>query len=311
MSRKNRPNLITVLGHTAAGKTSFAARLALLTGGEIISADSRQVYRGMDLGTGKDYEDYSVEGRTVPYHLIDIAEPGYEYNLYEFQEDFARAFRDISSRGKMPVLCGGTGLYLEAVLRDYKLTAVPVNEALRAKMEEMSMEELGSWLASLRKLHNTTDTLNRKRVIRAIEIEEYELRRGDVSRDFPSLVPVIFGIRFERELRRARITERLRQRLDKGMAGEVRKLLESGIAPGKLEFYGLEYKYLTRFVTGKITYEEMFTSLETAIHRFAKRQMTWFRKMEREGIKIHWLDGELTTGDMTVCSMKILKEYGL
>ena len=292
MTLNHKVNMITVLGHTAAGKTSFAAHLANMTDGEIISADSRQVYRGMDLGTGKDYEDYIINGHPVPCHLTDIVDPGYEYNVYEYQRDFKRVFTDVTSRDKMPVLCGGTGLYLEAVLNGYELINVPVNNALRQKMESMPMDELVSWLASFKKLHNTTDTTSRKRITRAIEIELYYLEHEKDLSGYPVLKPVIFGISFERELRRARITERLQLRLDKGMVNEVKTLLKSGVPAEKLEFYGLEYKYLTWYISGKISYDEMFSSLNSAIHRFAKRQMTWFRKMEREGTVIHWLDGE-------------------
>ncbi len=308
MSENQHVNLITVLGHTAAGKTSFAARLASCVDGEIISADSRQVYRGMDLGTGKDYGDYIVDGKTVPCHLIDIADPGGEYNVYEFQKDFITAFHDIDSRGKMPVLCGGTGLYLQAAMQGYRLTSVPVNQELRRQMENMTMAELEAWLSSLKKLHNTTDTVNRKRITRAIEIEIYEQEHRFTGPLFPDLRPLIIGIRFDRELRRERITMRLRQRLDAGMAGEVEKLIASGIAPEKLEYYGLEYKFLTWYVTGKISYDEMFAGLNTAIHRFAKRQMTWFRKMEREGIRIHWLDGQLPMEEKIRQSLRMIEE---
>ncbi len=292
MTKKPDFNMITVLGHTAAGKTSFAAHLAFLTKGEIISADSRQVYRGMDLGTGKDYSDYVVGGSRIPYHLIDIVNPGYEYNVYEYQRDFLKAYHDITSRNKLPFLCGGTGLYLEAAMNGYRLINVPVNPGLRNQMETMSMEELKKWLASFKNLHNTTDTINRKRITRAIEIEVYNRDHEMESFDYPDLNPIILGIRFDRETRRKRITTRLQERLDAGMAEEVRNLIDSGISPERLAFYGLEYKYLSWYVTGKIGYEDMFQQLNTAIHRFAKRQMTWFRKMERAGTTIHWIDGD-------------------
>ena len=309
MIKEPKMNMITVLGHTAAGKTSFAAHLAHRIGGEIISADSRQVYRGMNLGTGKDYDDYLVGGSPVPYHLIDIVNPGYEYNVYEFQRDFVKTFHDISSRNKLPVLCGGTGLYLEAVMRGYQLINVPVNAGLRKKMESMSMEALEEWLASFKRLHNTTDTINRKRITRAIEIEVYYLDHSMEVHEYPDLNPVILGIRFDRETRRERITARLSQRLKSGMAEEVKGLIDSGIPPEKLEFYGLEYKYLSWYVTGKIGYEEMFERLNTAIHRFAKRQMTWFRRTERSGTTIHWLDGHLSLRDKLDVGLDIIGHY--
>ncbi len=304
--KKSIPNLITILGHTAAGKTSFAAHLAARIGGEIISADSRQVYRGMDIGTGKDFDDYTVDGQQVPFHLIDIADPGYEYNVYEFSRDFRTLFHEITFHNKMPVLCGGTGLYLESVLRGYQLINVPVSDELRFEMQKKTNDELKEWLSSFRDLHNTTDTVNRKRLIRAIEIESYYRDHEDEVISYPELHPVIFGIRFDREERRERITKRLEERLKKGMTGEVESLLASGIPPEKLEFYGLEYKYLTCYVTGKISYDEMFSSLNSAIHRFAKRQMTWFRKMEREGFNIHWLEGSMPMEEKIKVSMDVL-----
>jgi tRNA dimethylallyltransferase len=307
MIKSQNWNLVTILGHTAAGKTAFAAHLADRIHGEIISADSRQVYKGMNLGTGKDYDDYLVDGKRIPHHLIDIAEPGYEYNVYEFSRDFIRVYNDIYSRGLIPVLCGGTGLYLESVLRGYQLINVPVNNELREKAGRMPMEELETWLASLKTLHNTTDTVNRKRLTRAIEIELYYKEHKFNKTLYPTLKPVIFGIRFEREERRERITQRLKQRLDEGMADEVKQLTEAGIHPEKLEFYGLEYKYLTWYITGRISYEDMFRELNTAIHRFAKRQMTWFRKMEREGTVIHWLEGHWTMEKKLAESLAILK----
>ena len=304
--KKSIPNLITILGHTAAGKTSFAAHLAARIGGEIISADSRQVYRGMDIGTGKDFDDYTVDGQQVPFHLIDIADPGYEYNVYEFSRDFRTLFHEITFHNKMPVLCGGTGLYLESVLRGYQLINVPVSDELRFEMQKKTNDELKEWLSSFRDLHNTTDTVSRKRLIRAIEIESYYRDHEDEVISYPELHPVIFGIRFDREERRERITKRLEERLKKGMTGEVESLLASGIPPEKLEFYGLEYKYLTWYVTGKISYDEMFSSLNSAIHRFAKRQMTWFRKMEREGFNIHWLEGSMPMEEKIKVSMDVL-----
>lgn len=284
-------NMVTILGHTAGGKTRFAACLAEKLKGEVISADSRQVYRRMDLGTGKDYEDYLVNGRQVPVLLIDILEPGYEYNVYEYQKDFIRVFQEVLARGSLPVLCGGSGLYLEAVLKGYRLCRVPVNHELRSAFERESMDDLRIRLAGIRKLHNKTDIVDRKRLIRALEIEDYYQKHPELDEEMPVLRPIIMGIKFDRLSRRKRITDRLSERLDHGMVAEVQSLLDKGVSPEKLIYYGLEYKYITEYLSGQITYEEMFTKLETAIHRFAKRQMTWFRKMEREGIEIHWFDG--------------------
>lgn len=286
-------NLICILGHTAGGKTSLAANTALKYNGEIISADSRQVYRGMDLGTGKDYDDYIVHGKKVAYHLIDIADAGYEYSVFEFRRDFTHAFEDITKRGKLTVMCGGSGLYIEAVLRNYQMLNVPVNAALRKSLESKNMDELVEILRSYGAIHNSTDTESMKRTIRAIEIADYQKDNIVSESDMPDLNPLVVGLSFEREARRSRITFRLQQRLDEGMADEVKALLDKGVEAAKLEYYGLEYKFLTQYVTGRLTYEEMFTALNTAIHRFAKRQMTYFRGMERRGIKIHWLDGEL------------------
>jgi tRNA dimethylallyltransferase len=291
-------NLITILGHTAAGKTSVATNLASRINGEIISGDSRQVYRGMDLGTGKDLEDYIVEGKEIPYHLIDIADPGYEYNVYEFQHDFFKAFGDIVNRGAFPVLCGGTGLYVESVIRGYDLPYVPANEELRATLKSRSLEELTDILKSYRELHNTSDTETIRRAIRAIEIEEYlKNNPPKESEKLPAINSLIIGVKYNREVRRQRITERLKQRIEEGMIEEVKGLIDSGVDPDKLIYYGLEYKYLTLHVMGELSKEEMFDKLNIAIHQFAKRQMTWFRRMERNGIKINWLpeEGDLST----------------
>lgn len=247
----------------------------------------------MDLGTGKDYTDYLIDGERVPVHLIDILEPGYEYSVYEYQQDFIRIFRDILARDSLPVLCGGSGLYIEAVLKGYRLIRVPVNQDLRKELERSGMEELADRLAGFKKLHNKTDTADRKRLIRALEIEVYYREHPELDEQMPDIRPLVLGIRFDRLTRREWISRRLAERLDRGMIGEVRGLLDEGISPEKLMYYGLEYKYLTEHLTGQTTFEEMFARLETAIHRFAKRQMTWFRKMEREGIKIHWMDGKL------------------
>jgi tRNA dimethylallyltransferase len=284
-------NLVTVLGHTAGGKTRFAACLASRLNGEVISADSRQVYRGMDLGTGKDNEDYLVQGKRVPVHLIDILEPAYEYNVYEYQQDFTRVFSDILSRGFLPILCGGSGLYLEAVLKGYRLIRVPVNPAFRKELEQKDMDELTALLAGFKKLHNRTDIEDRKRLVRALEIEVYYREHPELDENMPEIRPLILGIKFDRLSRRKRISRRLAERLDQGMIHEVQGLLDAGVSTEKMIYYGLEYKYITEYLAGQVSYDEMFARLETAIHRFAKRQMTWFRKMERDGMKIHWLDG--------------------
>ena len=296
------PQMITILGPTASGKTPLAAALAYEIGGEIISADSRQVYRRMDIGTGKDLADYRpvVDGLPVdiPYHLIDIAEPGTKYNLFQYQQDFFDAYQDIQSRGAVPVLCGGTGLYIEAVLKGYKLSPVPQNQELRDSLEGKSLAELTAMLAELKQrtgsnMHNTTDVDSCQRAIRAIEIETYNLENPVPRRELPPVDSLIIGIDIDRELRREKITRRLKARLDEGMVDEVRKLLDEGIAPEDLIYYGLEYKFLTEYITGQLTYDEMFKRLEIAIHQFAKRQMTWFRGMERRGFTIHWIDATL------------------
>ncbi len=285
-------DLITILGPTASGKTSLAAVLAYRLNAEIISADSRQVYRQMDLGTGKDLDDYMVNGCQIPFHLIDIAEPGSKYNVFEYQHDFLNAYKSIKQKGKTPVLCGGTGMYLESVLKGYKLIPVPENPELRDRLSVKSLEELTEILRGYKTLHNSTDVDTVKRAVRAIEIEEYYLRNDISQREFPELNSLIIGININRELRRKKITERLHQRLNDGMVEEVRSLLDKGIPPEDLIYYGLEYKYLTLYVIGKLTFEEMFLQLEIAIHQFAKRQMTWFRGMERRGFTIHWINAE-------------------
>ena len=287
-------DLITILGPTASGKTPLATALADRLGTEIISGDSRQVYRRMDLGTGKDLADYTIEGRSVPYHLIDIVEPGYKYNVFEYQRDFLKAYESIVAKDKLPVLCGGTGMYIESVLKGYRLLPVPENPELRASLEGKSLEELTRILEGYKKLHNSTDVDTAKRAIRAIEIEEYYKQQPLEYREFPSLKSLIIGVDIDRELRREKITRRLKQRLDEGMVEEVRGLLAEGISAENLIYYGLEYKFLTQYAIGELTYEEMFHQLETAIHQFAKRQMTWFRGMERRGFVIHWLDATLS-----------------
>lgn len=286
-------DLVTILGPTASGKTPLAAALADRMNTEIISGDSRQVYRRMDLGTGKDLVDYVVDGRQVPYHLIDIVEPGTKYNVFEYQHDFLKAYREITAKGKMPILCGGTGMYIESVLKGYRLLPVPENPELRASLEGKSLEELTHILEGYKKLHNSTDVDTAKRAIRAIEIEEYYKQQPPEYREFPSLKSLVIGVNIDRELRREKITRRLKQRLSEGMVDEVRGLLAEGIHPENLIYYGLEYKFLTQYAIGELTYEEMFQQLETAIHQFAKRQMTWFRGMERRGFTIHWLDATL------------------
>jgi len=301
--------MITVLGPTASGKTRFAAHLADRVNAEIISADSRQVYRGMNLGTGKDYEDYLVNGRPIPWHLIDIREPGYHYNLYEFQKDFLGSFMNIKSRGKQVILCGGTGMYIESVVKGFKILQVPVNKDLRESLERKSMDELIAMLGSYRHLHNISDTSSRPRLVRAIEIEEYQQRQKAIENIFPELKSLIIGLNVDRDTRRERITNRLKDRLNSGMVHEVKQLLEKGLAPEELIFYGLEYKYLTLYVTGKLKYDEMTTQLNTSIHQFAKRQITYFRKMERQGVQIHWLDTSLGLEKMLDEALKLLEEY--
>jgi tRNA dimethylallyltransferase len=286
-----KPEIITVLGPTAVGKTRLAARLARAINGQIISADSRQVYRGMNLGTGKDLADYLVNGQIVPFHLIDIVDPGYEYSVYEFVRDFKHCHQIIRADGDIPILCGGTGLYLDAVIRNYQLSEAKPNIRLRSELNSKSDEELVEMLSEKRNLHNRTDIEDRNRLIRALEIAMPDHKQSNGTIQF-HLDSNIFGLRFDRDLIRQRITMRLKQRLDMGMADEVRNLIAEGISPEKLMFYGLEYKYVTLFVTGKIQFDEMFVLLNTAIHQFAKRQMTWFRRMERNGVKINWLEGE-------------------
>lgn len=286
-------DLIAILGPTASGKTSLAAALARRMDTEIISADSRQVYRRMDLGTGKDLDDYVVGGKRIPCHLIDIVEPGYKYNVFEYQRDFLAAYEDVRSRGMLPILCGGTGMYLESVLKGYRLLPVPENPELRLRLADKSLEELTGILATYKKLHNSTDVDTVKRAVRAIEIEAYYRQHQVEERAFPDIRSLVVGVGIGREQRREKITRRLKQRLDEGMVDEVKALLASGISPEDLIYYGLEYKYLTLYAIGKLTYEEMFGQLEIAIHQFAKRQMTWFRGMERRGFTIHWIDAAL------------------
>lgn len=301
-------DLITILGPTASGKTLFSTALAAQLHTEIISADSRQIYRGMDLGTGKDLADYTINGQTIPYHLIDIVDPGYKYNVFEYQKDFLKAYESIKEKGCLPILCGGTGLYLESVLKGYKLMPVPENPELRSNLSDKSLSELTELLKQYKTLHNSTDVDTVKRAIRAIEIEEYYLKHPVPEREFPELNSLIIGVDIDRELRRERISRRLQQRLDEGMIEEVRNLIDNGVAAEDLIYYGLEYKYLTLYVIGQISYQEMYSGLETAIHQFAKRQMTWFRGMERKGFTIHWVDSQLPMEEKIAYVEKKLKE---
>ncbi|HJZ40100.1 MAG TPA: tRNA (adenosine(37)-N6)-dimethylallyltransferase MiaA [Bacteroidales bacterium] len=286
-------NLIAVIGPTASGKTSFAAHLADEIDGEVISADSRQVYRNMNLGTGKDYEDYRVQDRQVPFHLIDIIEPGNRYSVFEFQRDFFKAFDRIRSQGKMPILCGGSGMYIEAATRGYRLVEVPRNDMLRHELQFRSLQELEEILAGMKTLHNRTDVDTVDRAVRAIEIESYYRANPGSTSGLPAVYPLFFGIMYDRTTERSRITERLESRLKRGMVSEVQQLLASGITPESLDYYGLEYRYITAYLTGRLDYPTMVKQLNTAIHQFARRQRTWFRKMERNGIGIHWIDGAI------------------
>lgn len=305
--------LVAILGPTACGKTSFAVSLANRLNGEIISADSRQVYRGMDLGTGKDLDDYYINDRQIPYHLIDIVDAGEKYNVYRYQHDFLEAYNKIVNRGKKVLLCGGTGLYLESVLRGYKLCPVPQNHELRKSLENKSLEELVNILleyknSSGNKMHNTTDVDTAQRAIRAIEIEEYYLANPKLDSDFPDIKSIVIGLDISRDLRRERITQRLQQRLEEGMIDEIRGLIDGGVSPDDLIYYGLEYKYITLYVIGQLTYDEMYRQLEIAIHQFAKRQMTWFRGMEHRGTKINWIDATLPMENKVSIALQILGE---
>lgn len=301
-------DIITILGPTASGKTSLATRLALMMGNaEIISADSRQVYRGMDIGTGKDLADYEIEGVSIPYHLIDIADVGDKYNLFQFQQDFWNAYNDIRSRGKFPILCGGTGLYIESVLKSYKMVPVPENTQLRQALEGRSLEELNALLSTYKSLHNTTDVDTPKRAIRAIEIQQYYCEHKIDEREFPSLRSLTIGVNIDRDLRRQKITQRLHDRMQQGMLQEVEGLLRH-VPAEDLMYYGLEYKYLTLCCLGQLTREEMLRQLEIAIHQFAKRQMTWFRGMERRGTPIIWQDASESLESRAERIMKLLKE---
>ncbi len=317
MDRQQR--MITILGPTASGKTPLAAALAARIGGEIISADSRQVYRRMDIGTGKDLADY----QGVPYHLIDICEPGTKYNLFQYQQDFFDAYEQIRQRGAVPILCGGTGLYIEAVLKGYHLSPVPQNPELRSQLEGKPLAELTMMLQKLKEqngshMHNTTDVDSCQRAIRAIEIETYNKEHPTPLRELPAIDSTIIGVNIDRELRREKITRRLKARLEEkqqvgasagmSMVDEVRGLLAEGIAAEDLTYYGLEYKYVTEYVLGHLSYDEMFRQLEIAIHQFAKRQMTWFRGMERRGFVIHWIDATLPLEEKIAAILKLCNE---
>lgn len=293
----NNYELITIIGPTASGKTAFAAALAARLDTEIISGDSRQVYRSMDIGTGKDLADYVVDGKQIPYHLIDICNPGDKYNVFEYQHDFHKAFEEIRKKGKLPILCGGTGMYIESVLRGFKLLDVPQNPTLRESLKGKSLVELEQILASYKVLHNKTDVDSAQRAIRAIEIEEFYKTEAPDKREYAPINSLIIGVDIDRELRREKISRRLRARLDEGMVDEVRAILATGVKSDDLIYYGLEYKFLTLYIIGQLTYDEMVSQLEIAIHQFAKRQMTWFRGMERRGLHIHWLDATLPTDE--------------
>lgn len=301
-------NLIAIIGPTASGKTGFSAALAKRLNGEIISADSRQIYRGMDIGTGKDIVDYTIDDTEIPYHLIDIVDAGYKYNVYEYQRDFINAFKQIQANKKWPILCGGTGLYAEAVLKGYKLVNVPKNEPLRKELSAKTLLELEEILKQYKALHNSTDIETKRRAIRAIEIADYYANNNVDNNDYPEINPLIIGVDIARDLRRTKISTRLKVRLEEGMIDEVKALLEKGISAEDLIYYGLEYKFVTQYVIGELSYKEMFSGLEIAIHQFAKRQMTWFRGMERRGFKIHWINVEIPILQRIDSVIKLLNE---
>ena len=301
-------DLITIIGPTASGKTSFAAELAYKIDGEIISGDSRQIYRQMDIGTGKDLKDYTVNGKEINYHLIDIREPGEKYTLFDYQEDFHNAYQTIRSREKQPILCGGTGLYIESVLKGYDLLDVPKNEPLRKSLQDKSLNELTAILSKYRTLHNSTDTDTKQRAIRGIEIALFELENTPSKQNYQPIDALIIGVSIDRETRRKKISARLKARIEEGMVEEVKSILSNGVTPDDLIYYGLEYKFVTLYVIGKLSFQEMFIQLEIAIHQFAKRQMTWFRGMERRGLKINWIDALLPMEEKIVQAMKLLKQ---
>ena len=300
-------DLLVVTGPTASGKTSLAVAIANKVEGEILSADSRQVYRGMNLGTGKDYDDYLIGGALIPCHLIDIADPGYKYNVFEYQRDFIKVYTDLKARKIFPVVCGGSGMYADSIITGYKMFEIPPDSGFRVKLEKKSMEELKEILSTYKNLHNTTDIDTKKRVIRAIEVEHFNRNRKKQKSGFPKVNSLVIGVMFDRETRRKRISERLKQRLDAGMVEEVKGLINLGVNTDTLIYYGLEYKFITLYLTGKMSYDAMVCELEIAIHQFAKRQMTWFRGMERRGTIINWLDGNLPIEENVEMAMKLLQ----
>ena len=302
-------DLITVLGPTASGKTQFAVQLALRLGAEIISADSRQVYRGMDLGTGKDINEYVFNDQQVSYHLVDIVDAGYKYNVFEYQNDFLKVYSKLKEKSILPILCGGSGMYIEAVLKGYKLINVPVNEVLRAELDLLSLPELTAKLGTYKKLHNRTDVDTKKRAIRAIEIAAFTEMNGEIELEYPKLNSLILGINLERELVRNKITSRLKQRLREGMIEEVEALIKNGVPTETLVYYGLEYKYIAQFLNKELSYNAMVEKLNIAIHQFSRRQMTWFRKMEREGFNIQWIDGSLSMDEKVSHALRLLQQY--
>lgn len=303
-----KTDIITILGPTASGKTTFACHLACHFDGEILSGDSRQIYRSMDIGTGKDLTDYVIGGKQIPYHLIDIRDAGDKYNIFDYQLDFHQAYTDIKQRNKLPILCGGSGLYIESVLKGYSLINVPENKELREQLKNKSLEELTNVLCTYKKLHNTTDVDTAQRAIRAIEIEEYTKNNPADKNEFPPLNSLIIGINIDREARRDKISRRLKSRLQEGMTEEIQAILDRGIKPEDLIYYGLEYKFVTQYILGELTYDEMFSQLEIAIHQFAKRQMTWFRGMEKRGLHIHWINYDLPVKEKIQIVEKLLNE---
>lgn len=301
--------LITITGPTASGKTPFAVEIANKIEGEIISGDSRQVYRLMDIGTGKDLSEYTIGDKSIKHHLIDIKEPGEKYTLYDFQKDFHIAYQDILSRNKTPILCGGTGLYIESVLKGYELKKVPKNKELRESLENKTLDELTNILSEYKNLHNTSDTDNKKRAIRAIEIAKYQEKHKTTTQSYDPIDSLIIGVSIDRDNRRNKISSRLKARIDEGMIDEVKKIISLGVTPEDLIYYGLEYKFVTLHVIGQISYQEMYDKLEIAIHQFAKRQMTWFRGMERRGLKINWIDALLPMEEKVDRAMKLISKH--
>jgi tRNA dimethylallyltransferase len=300
--------VITILGPTASGKTRLATKISALIGGEIISADSRQVYRRMNIGTGKDLNEYNVGGAEIPYHLIDISEPGYEYSVFEFQRDFLKTYYNIVKRNYIPVLCGGSGMYIESVILGYNLIEVPVDGNLRDYLAEKSLSELKDILQMYRKQHNSTDLRDKERIVRAIEIQRYYEEHPDQQYDYPKLPFLIMGISMELDVLQQRIRKRLKDRLSHGMVDEVRDLLDSGLTPAQLIHYGLEYKYITMYLTGELNANDMFQKLNAAIYQFARRQLTWFRGMEKKGIKIHWIDGCVSEDKLLLSAMDLIRK---